>query len=109
MKAAPPIAPKIAADPKSGRHNLVQSSAVIDLDLPSAPKANSQPFPAVSAKTLPDLTTFRALTKHVFGAEAGREHIKEAVVFAFMMAIAAWPLSITLNMLGTMMISPPPW
>jgi len=109
MKAAAPIAPKIVTGPESDRHDLIQSSSVTDLEIPSAPKAKSQISAAVTPKRLPELTTFRALTKHVFGAEAGREYVKEGVVFAFMMAMAAWPLSITLDMLGTMMISPPPW
>src|SRR4051794_22650115 len=63
----------------------------------------------IAERQLPELTTFRALTKDVFGVKAGREYIKEAVAFAFLMAVAAWPLSITLDMLGTMMISPPAW
>jgi len=109
MKAAAPMAPKIAADPRSGRHNLIQSTSITDLELPSAQMAKSQPSIEAATTRLPELTTFRALTKHVFGAEAGREYLREGVVFAFMMAIAAWPLGITLDMLGTMMISPPAW
>lgn len=56
-----------------------------------------------------ELTNFRALSRNFFGAEAHREYIREAIVFAWIMVVAAWPLGITLNMLGTMMISPPPW
>jgi hypothetical protein len=56
-----------------------------------------------------ELTNFRALSRTFFGAEANREYIKEAVLFVWMMVVAAWPLAITLNMLGTMMISPPNW
>jgi len=59
------------------------------------------------ARKLPELTTFRALSRQVFGAEAGREYLKEAILFASMMLVAAWPLGVTLNQLGTMMISPP--
>jgi len=103
------MAPKIAAAPTSGRHNLIQSTSIAELEIPSAPATKSQPSTAVAINKLPELATFRALTKHVFGAEAAREYIREGVVFAFMMAIAAWPLSITLDMLGTMMISPPAW
>ena len=49
------------------------------------------------------------MTRTFFGAEAGREYIKEAIVFMGIMVVAAWPLAVTLNMLGTMVISPPPW
>lgn len=56
-----------------------------------------------------ELTNFRTLSRTFFGAEANREYIKEAIVFAGMMMVAAWPLAVTVNMLSTMMISPPPW
>lgn len=56
-----------------------------------------------------ELTNFRALSRSFFGREAGREYFREGLVFAWMMVIAAWPLGVTLNMLSTMMISPPPW
>ena len=59
------------------------------------------------SSNLPELTTFRALSRQVYGVEATREYIREAILFAGMIAVAAWPLSVTLNQLGTMMISPP--
>src|SRR4051794_37255166 len=62
--------------------------------------------PAAESTKSPELTTFRALTRQVYGIEATREYMKEAIVFATMVAVAAWPLSVTLNQLGTMMISP---
>jgi hypothetical protein len=73
------------------------------------------PVPPASAtsgatpKTQAQLTNFRALNRKFFGAEAGREYLKEAIVFGSMMIVAAWPLGITYHMLSTMMISPPPW
>jgi len=62
--------------------------------------------PVVPTK-FPELTTFRALSRQVFGIEAGREYLMEAIVFGSIMLVAAWPLSVTLEQLGTMMISPP--
>ena len=56
---------------------------------------------------LPQLTTFRALSRQVFGAAAGREYVFEGVLFVWMMIVAAWPLGVTLNQLGTMYIAPP--
>lgn len=64
---------------------------------------------AAAAKKTPEFTTLRALGRQVLGVQARREYIKEAILFGGMMVVAAWPLSVTLNQLGTMMISPPPW
>jgi len=74
-----------------------------------APAASTAAPAAKSQNHGVELTNFRALTRTFFGAEAGREYIKEAIVFMGMMVVAAWPLAVTLNMLGTMVISPPPW
>jgi len=74
-----------------------------------SPAASTAATAPNSQKHHVELTNFRALSRNFFGAEAGREYIKEAILFVWMMVIAAWPLAITLNMLGTMMISPPPW
>ncbi|HEY4282568.1 MAG TPA: hypothetical protein VGM62_05840, partial [Chthoniobacterales bacterium] len=62
---------------------------------------------AAKTEKLPELTTFRALSRQVYGVEATGEYIREAIVFCSMMLVAAWPLAVTLNQLGTMMISPP--
>ena len=72
-----------------------------------APVASTQS--SASQKARAELTNFRALSRGFFGGEAGREYVREAIVFAGMMVIAAWPLGVTFNMLSTMMISPPPW
>jgi hypothetical protein len=74
---------------------------------PSAQVKERAGAPAPSQKRLPELTTFRALGRQVFGPQAGREYVAEAFVFVWMMAVAAWPLSVVLNQLGTMMIWPP--
>ena len=58
-------------------------------------------------KGLAQLTTFRALGRQVFGAKAGYEYLAEAILFGWIMVVAAWPLTVTLNQLGTMYISPP--
>jgi hypothetical protein len=52
---------------------------------------------------------FRSLSREIFSSRLSGEFIKEAVVFGWLMLVAAWPLSVTLDQLGTMMISPPRW
>jgi hypothetical protein len=74
-----------------------------------SPASAAAAKPATPPKPQAQLTNFRALTRKSFGAEAGHEYIKEAIVFGSMMIVAAWPLGITYHMLSTMMISPPPW
>ena len=74
-----------------------------------SPAAATAPGAVKTQKHALELTHFRALSRNFFGAEAHREYIREAIMFAGIMVIAAWPLGITLNMLGTMMISAPPW
>ena len=69
--------------------------------------ASTKPGP--TQKPHAELTNFRALNRRFFAIEAGREYVKEAIVFASMMIVAAWPLGVTYHMLSTMMISPPPW
>jgi hypothetical protein len=59
---------------------------------------------AAPPKKTAELKTFRSLSRRVFGAEATREYIAEAILFGSIMAVAAWPLAVTLNQLGTMMI-----
>ena len=83
--------------------------------VPVTDYSNKSPYSAASAKPAAtpkhqvELTNFRALNRKFFGAEAGREYIKEAIVFGSMMIVAAWPLGITYHMLSTMIMSAPPW
>ena len=100
--------PSTSPRSREAARNRHPSVPVTDYSYQSAPS----PAPTTSAKTVPhraELTNFRALSRSFFGGEAGREYLREGIVFASMMLIAAWPLGITLNMLCTMMISPPPW
>jgi hypothetical protein len=88
----------VVVDPTTGAQRSHQPASWSRSESTSASKTNTH---------LPELTTFRALGRQVFGAQAGREYLAEAIVFVWMMAVAAWPLSVVLNQLGTMMISPP--
>jgi hypothetical protein len=111
MKTTPQIAPSPLPD--SGRITaaIADTTAVTDFSYQQSRGEKRQVVAAagtlVAPKKFPELTTFRALSRQVFGIEAGRENIMEAVVFGWIMLVAAWPLSVTLNQLGTMMISPP--
>ena len=71
----------------------------------------SRPVSGKTEACRSEVKTFRALSRQFFGIEATREFLSEAILFAGIMIVAAWPLSVTLNQLGTMMISPPhtPW
>ena len=109
MKAAPPLELNPVTETKSATQTIAHPRATTGFGTQQHSTAKTKTTSAVAQKGLPELTTFRALTRQVFGAEAGREYFREAVLFVCMMVVAAWPLSITLDMLGTMMISPPAW
>ena len=104
MKTSFAPTPKRSSDSQRARRI---TTPVTDYSYKSAVSATAAPLKA--QKLHAELTNFRALSRSFFGVEAGREHLKEGIMFAFMMVIAAWPLGVTLHMLGTMMISPPPW
>jgi hypothetical protein len=92
-----PVHPKLAGRTRVSDFEYPQSSEVpTERDIATPTK-----------KVLPQLTTFRALNRQVFGAMAVREFVFEAVLFVWMMIVAAWPLGVTLNQLGTMYIAPP--
>lgn len=109
MKAAPPLEPNPLTESKSARSSIAHSRATTAPTYAHHPTVKTTTVSTVAQKKTPELTTFRALNRQVFGVEAGREYIKEAILFVCMMVVAAWPLSITLDMLGTMMIAPPAW
>jgi hypothetical protein len=104
---------KVAPEPTSNRSpERTQTTRAalpqIDYSYQSAVRAIA-PVSAKSEARRAELKTFRVLSRNFFGVEAGREALKESLVFAGIMVVAAWPLSVVLNQLGTMMISPPPW
>jgi hypothetical protein len=109
MKTAPQLEPTPLNDSEATRHIRENGAPVTDFAYQQPAVVKTTATAVVAPRVLPELTTFRALSRPVFGAEAAREYIKEAVVFGSIMVAAAWPLSVTLNQLGTMMISPPPW
>ena len=106
MKTTPQLESNLLTDPQPLNPAAPRTRAT---DFAYQPERGATPptVAAAAVKKLPELTNFRAISRSVFGAESGREYIKEAIVFAAMMVVAAWPLSVTLNELGTMMISPP--
>jgi hypothetical protein len=111
MKTTPQIAPSPLPDSDRITAAIADTTAVTDFFYQQSRGEKRHVVAAAGAlvapKKFPELTTFRALSRQVFGIEAGREYIMEAVVFGWIMLVAAWPLSVTLNQLGTMMISPP--
>lgn len=68
------------------------SAEAIGLSSVSAEKANAE------------LRTFRKISRKFFGAEANREYIAEALFFALISCVAAWPVTVMIRQLITMMI-----
>jgi hypothetical protein len=106
MKPAPEILPPSRSfdQPRTARPTHPQ----VDYSYQSTVAA-AVPALVKIEKQRAELNSFRALSREFLGVEAARESLKEGLFFACIMAVAAWPLSTTLNQLGTMMISPPPW
>jgi hypothetical protein len=108
MKTTPQIDSTLLTDARPISQAVTDRTGVTDFEYQQGRGVKLQKTAATTAKKiLPELTTFRALSRQVFGARAGREYLAEAILFGSMMLVAAWPLSVTLNQLGTMMISPP--
>jgi len=110
MNTTPQIESKPLPDSKRINGTVAHPTAVTDFSY-QQPRGETihvvAPAAAPVVHKFPELTTFRALSRQVFGIEAGREYLMEAIVFGWIMLVAAWPLSVTLDQLGTMMISPP--
>jgi hypothetical protein len=101
MKPTAEIASTPLTDPITS--SASRTTLVTDLPYQQSRRAAPAGKAAPSNKTA-ELKTFRSLSRRVFGAEATREYIAEAFFFAWIMVVAAWPLGIILNQLGTMMI-----
>ena len=59
---------------------------------------------AIAEKANAELRTFRKISGKFFGAEANREFVAEALFFALISCVAAWPVSVMIRQLITMMI-----
>jgi hypothetical protein len=55
-------------------------------------------------KRLSESRTFRQVSREFFGTEADREYFVEAVFFASISCVAAWPVTVMVGQLMTMMI-----
>jgi hypothetical protein len=108
MNTTPQLDSNLLVDTDPIQRSTADRPAVTNLQYQQSQAVTEPTNLAVSTKkTLPQLTTFRALGRQVFGPAAGREYLSEAILFVWMMVVAAWPLGVTLNQLGTMYISPP--
>jgi hypothetical protein len=58
----------------------------------------------VTAKGIAELRTFRKVSREFFDREAGLEYAIEALFFSWILATAAWPVSVMIRQLITMMI-----
>ena len=59
---------------------------------------------AIAEKATAELRTFRTISRKFFGAEAKREYVAEALLFAWISCVAAWPVGVMIRQLITMMI-----
>ena len=59
---------------------------------------------ATAEKAIAELRTFRTISGKFFGAEANREYVAEAFFFVLLTCVAAWPISVMIRQLITMMI-----
>ena len=54
---------------------------------------------AISEKGVSELRTFRKISRDFLGEEAGRDYIGEAILFACIACVAAWPIAIAIHQL----------
>jgi hypothetical protein len=59
---------------------------------------------AIAEKLTAELRTFRTISRKFFGGEANRDYIAEALFFVSISGVAAWPVSVMIRQLITMMI-----
>jgi len=59
---------------------------------------------AVAEKGIAELRTFRKVSRDYFGTEAAGEYLKEAIFFAWISCVAAWPVTVMMGELMRMMI-----
>ena len=104
MNTTPQLDSNLLVDTDPTQPTAAGGTAVTDFQYHALEAKTSA---APTKKVLPQLTTFRALGRQVFGPTAGREYLSEAILFVSMLVVAAWPLGVTLNLLGTTYIAPP--
>lgn len=69
------------------------------------PTAKTAGHGSVTAeKRLSESRTFRQISTKFFGTEAGLDYVTEAMFFASISCVAAWPVTVMVGQLMTMMI-----
>ena len=59
---------------------------------------------AIAEKGIAELRTFRKVSREYFRTEAGGDYLREALFFAWISCVAAWPITIMMRELMRMMI-----
>ncbi len=59
---------------------------------------------AIAEKLTAELRTFRTISRKFFGGEANRDYVAEALFFISISCVAAWPVTVMIRQLITMMI-----
>jgi hypothetical protein len=104
--------PQISSNHRSARteqdpQRSGRSLPVVDCSYQTTAAAVEAPS-ALAEQHLSQLPNFRSLSREVFASKLDGEYIKEAIFFGWIAFAAAWPVSVMLYQLATMMISPPP-
>jgi hypothetical protein len=104
MKPTPQISPNERSPRSDGRHlRDHQNLPLTDYSYQSSAAAVGH-HSALAKKAITELRTFRKISSEFFAAEAGREYVGEAILFASILGVAAWPISVLLHQLLRWMI-----
>jgi hypothetical protein len=96
MKPTPQISP-------SQRPSRGESSPLTDYAYQLTAEALDRSS-VIAEKAISERRTFRKVSSEFFGAEASREYVTEAIFFAWISCVAAWPISVMLHQLLRWMI-----
>ena len=104
MKPTPQISPNERSAHSDGRDlRDHQNLPLTDYSYQSSAAAVGH-HSALAQKAVTELRTFRKISSEFFAAEAVREYLGEAILFASMLSVAAWPISVMLHQLLRWMI-----
>jgi hypothetical protein len=100
--------PHLSSNPRHSRDDSRalgdhRSFPLTDCSFQSSVETIARPT-ATSDQGVSELRTFRKISSDFFGAEAGRDYIAEAIFFVCIAVIAAWPVTVMVGQLMTMMI-----
>ena len=100
--------PQISSIQRSSKgetHAFRDQSPAPLTDYSYQPTAKTVSHGSITAeKRFSESRTFRQVSTEFFGTEADREYFAEAVFFASISCVAAWPVTVMVHQMMTMMI-----